>query len=253
MIPYIDIPTLQLWGTVAVHPFGTLVVTGCIVGAVIARWHAKSRGLDVDRFVNLLAWVLLPGFLVSHLAMLLFYHPEHFRFDMGLLNVGKGMSSFGGFLGGALGAAIYLKRHRLPFLPYSDALSLGLVAGWFFGRLGCTIVHDHPGLPSDFILAVQYPTGARHDLGFYEWLFTIALNILLFAIRRRRYPAGILTGIACVTYAPVRFMLDFLRVGDKLYLGLTPGQYAALVMLVLGGYVLLRVRRQQLDDRARLS
>ena len=115
--------------------------------------------------------------------------------------------------------------------------------GWFFGRLGCTIVHDHPGLPSDFILAVEYPSGARHDLGFYEWLFTIALIVLLFVIRRRGYPAGVLTGITCVAYAPVRFMLDFLRVGDERFYGLTPGQYFALVLMVVGGWVLVRAVR----------
>lgn len=208
-----------------------------------ARWHTRSVGLDLKWFAPLVAWVLIPGFLVSHFVVLLLYHPEHLRFDWGLVNVGRGMSSFGGFFGGALGAIVYLQRRRLPVLAYIDALVLGLVVGWFFGRLGCTIVHDHPGLPSDFILAVEYPSGARHDLGFYEWLFTIALIVLLFVIRRRGYPAGVLTGITCVAYAPVRFMLDFLRVGDERFYGLTPGQYFALVLMVVGGWVLVRAVR----------
>jgi phosphatidylglycerol:prolipoprotein diacylglycerol transferase len=122
---------------------------------------------------------------------------------------------------------------------------LGLAVGWFFGRLGCSIVHDHPGLPSDFILAVQYPTGPRHDLGFYEWLFTIGLIVLLLMLRRRGLPAGMLTGVVCVLYAPVRFMLDFLRVGDRLYYGFTPGQYLAVVMLIAGVAVLMRACGKQ--------
>ena len=248
MVPYVEIPTLQLWGPVAIQPFGVLVTLGCIMGTLVARWHARSLGLDLRRFATLVAWVLIPGFVVSHIVVLLLYHPEQLRFDLGLLDIGRGMSSFGGFFGGALGAVVYLQRHRLPVLPYVDALVLGLVAGWFFGRLGCTVVHDHPGLPSDFILAVEYPSGTRHDLGWYEWLFTIVLYLLLIVIRRRRYPAGVLTGVTCIIYAPVRFMLDFLRVGDRLYLGFTPGQYFALVLAIVGGLILMRATRRSQDN-----
>ena len=245
MVPYVEIPSLQIWGPIVVHPFGFLVVTGCIVGAMVARWHAKSIGLDVQRFSALIGWVLISGLLVSHFITLLFYHPEQLRFDWKLLDVGKGMSSFGGFFGGALGTLVYLRLYRLPILPFVDALVLGLVVGWFFGRLGCTVAHDHPGLPSSFFLAVAYPTGPRHDLGFYEWLFTIGLNILLFTIRSRGCSVGILTGVTCVIYCPVRFLLDFLREGDKLYFGFTPGQYFSLVLMIIGGVVLIRAIRQR--------
>ena len=34
-----------------------------------------------------------------------------------------------------------------------------------FGRMGCSIAHDHPGLESDLWFAVQYPHGGRFDLG----------------------------------------------------------------------------------------
>lgn len=244
MIPYIEIPALQLWGSITVQPFGVLVAMGCIAGAMVARWHAISRGLDTKKFPGLLAWTLVAGFLVSHIVVLLFYYPERLRFSVELLNVGKGMSSFGGFFGGALGAVIFLRYHRLPVLAYGDALLLGLTVGWLFGRLGCSIAHDHPGLPSDFILAVDYPSGPRHDLGFYEWLFTIGLNIFIFMIRGRGLRAGVLTGLICVLYAPVRFMLDFLRVGDKLYYGLTPGQYFAVALLIAGVSVLVTANRQ---------
>lgn len=244
MIPYIEIPTMQLWGSITVQPFGVLVAMGCIAGAITARWHAISCGLDTRRFSSLLAWTLIAGFLFSHIVVLLFYYPERLSFSVDLLNIGKGMSSFGGFFGGALGAVIFLRYHRLPVLAYGDALLLGLTVGWFFGRLGCSIAHDHPGLPSDFILAVDYPTGSRHDLGFYEWLFTIGLNVLIFAIRPNELRPGVLTGLICVLYAPVRFMLDFLRVGDKLYYGLTPGQYFAVVLLIAGVSVLVLAIKQ---------
>jgi phosphatidylglycerol:prolipoprotein diacylglycerol transferase len=223
MIPYFEVPAIPIGSYMVLQPFTILVVIGCLAGIATARWHALSRGLNLHRFYGLVVSTLIAGFVVSHLFYLIFYHPERIRFGLELLNVGSGMSSFGGFLGGTLGAVVYLRVHRLAAWEYIDALLLGLAVGWFFGRLGCTIIHDHPGTPSNFFLAVEYPGGPRHDLGFYEWLFSIGLNVLLFALRRTRPVAGVLTGIACVIYAPARFLLDFLRISDPRYLWLTPG------------------------------
>jgi phosphatidylglycerol:prolipoprotein diacylglycerol transferase len=245
MIPYIEIPPLMIWGPIAIQPFGVLVLTGCIVGFLVARRYAGSRGLAQDRFFELAIWVLVLGFTLSHLVSMLLYFPETVRSrPISLINLAGSMSSFGGFFGGGFGAIIYLKINKLPVLEYGDASLVGLVVGWFFGRLGCTIAHDHPGIHSDFFLAVKYPGGARHDLGFYEWLFTIGLIVVLIFIRRAGLPPGAIIGAVFILYAPVRFLLDFLRVGDKLYFGLTPGQYFSVILIPLGVFFLLKAYKK---------
>ncbi|MBI4698214.1 MAG: prolipoprotein diacylglyceryl transferase [Nitrospirae bacterium] len=240
MIPYLEVPPLSL-GPITIQPFGALVITGCFVGYFVSRWYAGQLGLMRNDFTYLVSLVLAAGFILSHLVDMALYYPEELLLHpLSLLSVGSSMSSYGGFIGAAAGAIIYLKRKGRPVLPYSDALVMGLAAGWFFGRMGCSITHDHPGLPSDFFLAVQYPDMPRHDLGLYEWLFTIFLLIFLFSIRAWRLPPGSLTGILCVLYAPVRFMLDFLRVGDRLYLGFTPGQYFSVLFFGIGLWLLTK-------------
>ena len=39
----------------------------------------------------------------------------------------------------------------------------------------------------------------------------------------------------------VRFLLDFNRVADVRYVGLTPGQFAGMVLAIVGGIVLWRL------------
>jgi len=46
-------------------------------------------------------------------------------------------------------------------------------------------------------------------------------------------------------YAPARFALDFLRTGDRTYLGLTPAQWLCFVLV--GIAVSFIVKRQQLE------
>jgi phosphatidylglycerol:prolipoprotein diacylglycerol transferase len=47
-----------------------------------------------------------------------------------------------------------------------------------------------------------------------------------------------------VLYAPVRFLLDFLRYVDVRYFDFTPGQYGAAALLVVGVLILWRVPAQ---------
>lgn len=249
MIPYIDIPPIRLGNVLTFQPFGVLVATGCVVGYLVGRWHAKSVGLDLTNFRRLVCWMLVPAFLVAHWVSMLLYFPAHvWHNPASLLTINASLSSYGGFLGAVLGAfgywQLYGKKVHLPLGPTADAAVIGWLAGWFFGRLGCTVAHDHPGIPSDFILAVNYPDGLRHDLGFYEWLYTIGLNIFILSMRRRSLPPGTIVGLVSVYYAPVRFFLDFLRVVDKRYLGLTPGQYFSIVLLFVGIWILATARKR---------
>jgi len=121
-----------------------------------------------------------------------------------------------------------------------------------FGRSGCFSVHDHPGVVSDFFLAVDNYQGegvSRHDLGLYEvlWsIFAIALFMLLVQKPRKR---GFFMALLPMIYAPVRFFLDFLREtpdhgGDVRYFGLTPGQYGSILFFIVGVVIAVRVARK---------
>ena len=242
MIPYVEVHPITLGGLV-IHPFGILVATGCVIGFFVTRWHGKTRGLDPQEFEFLALWTLSCGFALAHVVALAAYNPEEMLNNPWLLFKFKvGISSFGGFYGGALAGIVYLRLNKLSVIDYGEAAVIGLTVGMFFGRLGCSLVHDHPGRHTDFFLAVRYPDGPRHDLGFYEWLLTIAILAVIFFLRRRNPPAGVILGTVCLIYAPVRFGLDFLRVADRLYFGLTPGQYFAIPLFAIGLWLLVTAK-----------
>jgi phosphatidylglycerol:prolipoprotein diacylglycerol transferase len=243
MLPYLDVSPIRLGGLLTLQPFGILVVTGCVVGYAVGRWQAGRVGVDQQVFGRLTLWILVPAFLLAHWVSLLTYYPGVVWQDpLSMVRIHTSLSSAGGLLGAALGAvsywALYGRRTKLSLRASGDAVAVGWTAGWFFGRLGCTLAHDHPGRPSDFWLAVQYPDGARHDLGFYEWLYTIGLNLLVFAIRGRPLSPGTRLGVVAVGYAPGRFLLDYLRAADIRYAGWTPGQYFSVGLLGFGLWLL---------------
>src|SRR5690606_17900974 len=106
---------------------------------------------------------ILAGFAGAIVLNAVFYYPKEV-WDM-LTGESPlrmvGLSSFGGFFGATLGIWVWSRRRGLPVLPVADAAAFSFPFGWFFGRMGCFTVHDHPGAVTDFFLAVDdYQVGS---------------------------------------------------------------------------------------------
>lgn len=169
-----------------------------------------------------------------------------------------------------------------PLLALADLVLSVFPLGWMFGRAGCATVHDHPGAraAADTLVAVAYPScfpcrvvqGAltglapdeavtrvgfiefihghepRFDLGFFELVFTIVLAACFALTWRRNLATGTYVVATALSYAPVRFAMDFLRVpdiqgGDTRYAGLTPAQYGCVALFVFGLVMIPYVRK----------
>jgi len=256
LIPYFMVEPLRI-GPLAVQPFGVLSACGVWLASWLLARTAGRSGLDVEPLDKLVGWALVGGIVGAHLLHLGLYHPEELRAGgpLQLLRVWDGLSSTGGVLGGLLASMIFLRIRGLPFAPYADAFALALPTGWAVARLGCFSVHDHPGSLSSFFLAVDFPAGARHDLGLYDALVLASIAGIVHLLRRRHVLTGKLLPLVALLYGASRFALDFLRARDLAYvdaryLGLTPAQYACLALIGYGAWRLgsgawrLRSRRR---------
>jgi phosphatidylglycerol:prolipoprotein diacylglycerol transferase len=228
--------------TTSGYLFPTLVGLAIFVGLELAVRRGKRIGLDTRALIDGSLWTLISGFFLSHLFFIVLYHPQMMMDNpMVLLRFWGGMSSYGGFWGGVLGGLLYLKIKRVPMIPYCETALFGFVPAWILGRLGCTITFDHPGTPTDFFLSMTDKAGVvRHNLGFYEMLWTIVITVVLYGLRNYRPFEGFHAVLVIFMYAPVRFFLDSLRVSDPLYWGFTPGQYFSVALFLLGVFLLIR-------------
>ncbi len=250
MIPYFELRELPIGGGYSIAVFGLMVCLGVVTGVVFVRRRARQLGIPESDLTAAFGWALVPGFLLSHaVAVVLSEPPAGGRSLWDWLEFWNGMSSFGGFFGAALGLGFYFgvvrRRH---WIRLADLYAEGLVMGWVFGRLGCTLVHDHVGSRSDFPLAIAFPGGPRHDLGFYELLYTVLVlvPVVLWLGRRERAPGTVLCVLALL-YAPARFLGDFLRNTDlpghdARFFGLTVAQYACIALLGVGLVLVARLR-----------
>ncbi|MEM6787601.1 MAG: prolipoprotein diacylglyceryl transferase family protein [Myxococcota bacterium] len=276
LIPYIDAPELPLaflqhlplLGDLvdpnrppSIKPFGTLVAIGVYVGSWVTMNRARQRRIDVQKMSDFIFWVVVAGFVISHVFDALTYHPETVKRDpLYLLKVWDGLSSYGGFLGATIGAIAWRAYRKEKITEMVDVTVSAFPIAWIFGRTGCSVVHDHPGALSNAWFAVKYPPqylqegfDGRFDLGLIEMVLTIPLAIACTVLWHRKVyrPNGFYVALCLVAYAPVRFFLDFLRVepGDTIfrgatdhrYAGLTPAQWMSFLALVVGVVYLRKI------------
>lgn len=280
IIPYFPQPEYHLFGPVTVHAFGAIVAVSVIVGWGMVVSRTRAKGLDPELVQDLLSYVVLSGFVVAHLYSVLAYFPREAMEDpLLLLKFWEDISSFGGFAGGLLGLWLFFRFKTRDIdastrLRYLDVIAYVFPFAWAIGRIACTVAHDHPGTITTFPLGIslkspeaqtyiaffyreagrlaELPPPAElakmafHDLGWYEFLYMSFLMVPAFLVldRKPRPPAFFLIAFPLL-YVPARFLLDFLRIGDARYFGLTPGQYAGIAVFLAAIFLMVRIARRE--------
>ena len=246
MIPFLEHPSITVFGH-TIYAFGLMVALAIFVGLELVKRQAPRYGIDAEDASTLAFWTIVCGLVGSHWFSALAYYPEKVMANpLELLKIWGSMSSFGGILGGLIGASVIMRLKKWPAqqaLRFVDMVAWAFPFAWLFGRFGCTLAHDHIGIESSAWIAVNFPDGPRFDLGLIEWLLTIPIAILYFLLRTRVRPAGFYIALFFTLYGPIRILLDSLRVEDARYLGATPAQYVAAAFTITGVVWLLHLRR----------
>lgn len=236
VLPY---PQLGPWdvGPLEIHAFGIAIAVGLLLGVSLAGVRGeKTLGVSQERVHNFGIYLIIVGWIFSHIFEVVTYQPEMILEDpLILVRVWGSISSVGGILGGVLAYLIWAYRN-----PDENHIGWGDLGAWtlpicfFFGRVGCWLAFDHPGkeaaefglwnwvyektggaVPEIFPLAMESPErfdwGIRHNLGFYEALLWFGIMVLFFVLSRKPRRQGFYLWLLPLIYGPVRFFMDFLR------------------------------------------
>ena len=268
----VGMPFFQLGSVGPIQAFGIIVAAGVLIGAALLRRYAEWHGVSDDHIRGLTGWITVTGFIGAHVFDVVAYQWHELEQDpLLLIKIWAGISSYGGFLGGAAGFAFYVWWKRLDARLMADIAIVGLLPAFSIGRIGCAVVSDHIGAAADpngpfAFLAMEYPRfgdAVLHNsgiaalvqanpgtsqvipawnLGLIELLYLIPVNILVLWLAFRpekRTPAAFITVLTGLLYAPVRFFLDYLRPesSDPRYLSLTFAQWSSVLAFGAAAYV----------------
>lgn len=264
MIPWFEYHVIRL-GPLPIQVWGLCVALGILLVFGILHREAKKKGLSDDMIFGITLRAIIWGIIGSRLFHVLFYYPDYFIVHpLEAFAIWQGgLSSFGG-LCGALGSVLWdvwrkKKNGSVRGIVIADLMAYAAVFGWVVGRVGCVLIHDHPGMSCPgCVLATPWRDGVmRLDMALLEIIGMVSLGVLFFFVQRKKQMFdGWYTSVLFMYYAVLRFGLDFLRAtdisgADARYFGLTPGQYSAIVILLLGAWTYWRERRRNSHGNSR--
>ncbi len=213
------------FGAVAIDSYWALLMVGIAVGSVAALRLALAARLSVRHFTVLIAGAVLAGLLGSHWLQVCVEWDRYQSRPLAILEFWKGRAFIGGPIAGLAFVVGYALWQKLPGWRSLDCLAPGLAIGHFFGRLGCCACGCCHGCPTDTWLGVTFTSTAvdpaawrgvpLHPTQLYEAAGLLAIFYCLLWLWRRRSYDGQVVLAYFLTYALLRFSVEFLR-GDAI-------------------------------------
>ncbi len=236
-------PVLFRIGSFEITSFGAMVALGAFVGLWLLRGEARRARLP-EAVVDVgIAGVI--GGLAGAKLLWTFEHAGEEPF-LALLTSRGGMSWFGGFAGGLAAGLFMMRRARLALVPVLAAASPGLAVGHAIGRVGCLLVGDDYGRPSSLPWAMAFPRGLPptdvpvHPTQLYEAIPLVVLSAILIRLRRGGVADGRVLGAYLLSAGVLRFAIEFVRVNERVLLGLSVAHLASLLVAAAGALLLAR-------------
>jgi len=231
--------------------YGLIVMAAIAVGLWLTANEAERKGFKKDDVYGAALWVILGGLIGARLFHVLDHWQDVFAANpvRALYIWEGGLAIWGAVVGGLLAAALVAWHHgwRLPKLL--DAAALGLVLAQAIGRVACVITGDAMGKPTDgpFGFAYTSPNAMVPQLGVYytpmpvyEIIANLGIFALLWQLRKRNWPDGLLFLVYLSLYSIERFFLAFTSSYQIAVFGLTQSQIVALISLAIAVPLIVR-------------
>jgi phosphatidylglycerol:prolipoprotein diacylglycerol transferase len=245
------------------HGVFTFIGVAVVVGLVL-RWGTRE-GMQPDPVLSICVWAIIGGIVGARLIHVIdFWSRVYSHNPLTALYIWKGgIALYGAILGGFVGCASYiLIRNSRWFLAFwgrlpkflgpatpaalpnvghiADIAAPAMLVGMAIGRIGDIINGEHwaraTSLPWGVIYTHPESLGlnraASHPAVAYELIFDLLLVAVLWPLRQRLQPRGMLFALAVTLYSVGRFFLSFLREEVNTYfLGLNNAQLLALLVV----------------------
>lgn len=235
-------PIIFSVGHFMVRWYGLLVLTAIVTGVWLAAREAERKGFNKNDIYDGALWVVIGGLLGARLFHVLDHWPHEYALNpvRALYIWEGGLAIWGGVVGGLIAVAILARRRGWQLPRLLDAIAPGLVLAQAIGRVACIITGDAMGKPTTgpFGFAYTSPNAMVPQLGVYYTpmpLYEIVVNLGIFALlwqlRKKNWPDGLLFLVYLAVYSVERFLLAFTSSYQIIAFGLTQSQIVALVAL----------------------
>lgn len=230
-----------------VTSFGVMMALGFLVSWWIVGRRLDEQGLNPELSSTLLLYAMIGGVGGAKLYWAVDNTLRGAGPFLELLLRRDGITWYGGLLGGIIAVSLGARLARLPLRKVADSIASAAPFGQTFGRIGCFLVGDDYGRPTELPIGIAFPQGAPpvhvpvHPTQLYEALWLTLVGVLLW---RRRKHSPFLFGEYLALSAIGRFAVEILRLNPKVALGMTAAQWIAIGLCMGGALLWLYFRKR---------
>lgn len=235
-------PNILSSGSITLSWHGFLSFVAVVIAVfLVARW-AQREGIVPDVVYSTALWAIIGGVVGARFVHVIdnwSYYSNNPGQILAIWSGGIGL--FGAILGGFLGGAAYAVLSKYPVGKLADATAPALLIAQTIGRIGDVIngehitrltsmpgrlVYTHPQSPA-FGLTGQYPVIEL------EMLWNMIALVIVWQLRGRLRPHGMLFALYLALYSIGRFSISFLR-DDRVWIwGLQEAHFISLAILAI--------------------
>jgi len=239
-------PELFKIGNFEISSFGFMVAIAFLVAYWVTSLEFKRKGLSEKLLGNLFIAAMIGGIVGAKILYLIENVPvaELLRNPISNLLSRGGLTYYGGLIGAVVLTIIVAYRNKISFWTLGDASAPALALGYAVGRIGCFLVGDDYGIPSNLPWAIAFPKGLPptfegvHPTQLYEIIAMTLVFLILWNIRKRPAPNGWLFSIYLMLAGFERFFIEFIRSTTP-----SPIPNISLAQLVAVGLIVLGAAR----------
>lgn len=263
-------PVLFEFKGVTFTSFGLMLGLAFLAAGWMGSAEFNRKGYPRDVSWTMVMGALIGGIVGAKLYYALLNWPVLVRDPLGTVFSRSGLVWYGGLLGGALGVIYMLRREGLRFGDVADVAALSVPAAYAVGRIGCFLVGDDYGRPTDSWIGVAFPNGAPpstagnlryfnvdlpegvpdsevlrvHPTQLYEVGLTLVILLVLWRTRRHPHRAGWLFMLYMLLAGFERAFVEVFRAKDDRFFGpITVAQVISAGLIVGGAVGVWALRR----------
>ena len=252
-------------GPIQISWYGIMYLVAFAVVYYLVKYRIRTEkiNISIDTAKEFMPWGIVGLLLSARLGDVFIYDWSYFKnhlteiflpFDVhnhwqyiGIY----GMSYFGGLIGLILAFYLFCQARKINLLEFSDLFAPAVPLAFTFGRLGNFINGELWGRVTKVPWGMYFPadfTGQlRHTSQLYEaFLEGILLFLILWPLRRFKFPVGYLTAYYLIGYGLARFISEFFREPDNgwFFWSLTLGQWFSVGIIIFGLTIIFSKKRQ---------
>lgn len=254
------LPILFQIGPLTIYSFGAFMALAALSAAWVVYSELKRAGYNPELASTMVFAAAIGGLVGARILFIIENFPGFLRSPLDFIFTGAGFTWYGGLIGGTVAVSWIVKEHKIPWLIGADIAGPALAIGYGVGRIGCHVVGDGDwGIETTVPWGVAYtkaiigwvnpltgipyaPGVLVHPTPIYEFIQSVIVFGILWSLRKKGYPSGMMFWLYLVLAGIARFVVEFWRINPTAGFGLSEAQWFSLLLIVIG-LLMLAIRR----------